>query len=593
MVRNPDLPASKFIEFLSSYGPGTTNGGLYDEKVVQFAHQCQTEPIQLDAVHVERIVQLLRETELVHIFVAGVAGDGKSYHLRKVWEKLCGDEQEWEKRDFPVAEIGLPSGEVRRVYFYKDLSAADSGKVEEIWDKIKSQDKKEVVVVACNHGRLLSQLRKLGEFDQDADELANDLEDVFFELKEDKKIGYGINIFDLSRIKQDKVFEEIVKSIAKHPKWADCEKKKCKFLEKCQFRRNVSHLWDANKDQPSIVTKRICSLLQLSALDKEHFPVRELLLLAVNSILGFVSKGTRRSSCLGNCHTIQSLNQDWGVEDSNPGEVNVFNNILGDNLSKKERKHNLIFRKLDSFGIGQYSSPFFDNLFLSGKESETFKEYFSSFPSPPGEIDEEENQDVRRSWNEWRCKSRRQLFFSWEEGHEESLWALTAYSHGFQFLNFLKNFGAKEDVNQEICCRLDRVMTGSSSSSGDAVRIATNGARSREPGGLLVEVAFTANSESIPGVWMSYKESREQVSVPVLNFKTKETVVEFELTPRRYEFLRGLAEGIVPASFTRQCQEEFYSLKTVLINAENKRKTSRQITIRLLDDKPVRIEISK
>ena len=88
MPRIPDLPASQLIRFLAAYGPDENNQNLFDENAQRASRINRIDSFDLEAKDVPKIVEVLKGDGPVSVLIAGVAGDGKSYHLRQVWKAL-------------------------------------------------------------------------------------------------------------------------------------------------------------------------------------------------------------------------------------------------------------------------------------------------------------------------------------------------------------------------------------------------------------------------------------------------------------------------------------------------------------------------
>ena len=541
MPRTADYPASKFIRFLSSYGPGTDNKGMFDENVNRLSKKYAVEPFQLTVEYEQKIVDLLRNEAAVSVLVAGEAGDGKTHLLHRDWLILKGDEEIWEESENPRLSIRLMDGRERNIVFVKDLTAWSSGS-ESLWKLIESaqQDPLFSIIIACNHGQILSQLKG----NDSSRGCCENLEEIFFQRELNKKINH-ISVFDLSRTSQDKRLEEIIKNIVTHEKWNVCVDENCKFVDQCPIRRNLRLLWNNKQNIPTVTTNRLCELVKIAGMDGNHFPIRELFLLVVNGILGNKTKGNDK---LGNCHVVKRILEDKGGSDEN--NINLFENIFGENLTEGVRFEKRIFRRLAFFEIGKYSDPYFDNLIF-------------------GEINIPLSRDNKEYRDKCIQKQRREKFFTWEGdfNREKKLWALSAYKHIPSYLSLVKGleeWGGEDEPDSVICQGLNRVMTGSSlQQTEDQIRIATNGANSKDPVGLYVVCAMDMKNK----VRIKFVEEGSD-STPVLIFENGSGVRKIDLYPRRYEFLACLASGCVPSAFSTQSQSEFYSLKSVLINDE-------------------------
>lgn len=588
MPRKPDLPASKLIRFLSSYGPDASNVNMFDEKVNLLSQRYHIPPFKLHTEYVERICELLRRPTPTGILVAGVAGDGKSYHLKQVWKSLGGDEALWNENGDKSLSIEIENGTVRQIEFITDLSAHDAN-FDEFWNKIQSSEDNPQIsfIIACNHGQILSRLREMPAFEA----LADKLEDTFFQCDTEKTIR-NLHIFDLSRTSQSAKLKEIIRLICTHAGWSACQEKSCPYLMQCPILRNLRRLWNYADSEPTQALRRLCQVVEIAGFDGNHFPIRELYLLAVNAILGASSL----SDTLANCHYVKRLAE--GLESK---DIDLYENLLGYNLSESHRKGKTLFRALGLFEIGCYSDRYFDELIVLGKSHPDpqirtlYEKYLGHLPSLPPQADEEQRQ---------RCieQARRILFFAWEEPHhEQNLWNLTAYRHAPQYLRMKAEAREDDQIEQPVIDGLNRIMTGSALTNGKLIKVSTNGADSRTPIGLLVVGKINADRD-YDGVASIVYNAKGADAVPELVFALgnqddEDGNICFALTPRRYEFLASLAEGYLSTSFSSQCQTEFYSLKARLVRATEKRakKRTKSVRLDLIDTSSIiiRIDLAK
>lgn len=580
MPRVADLPASNLLRFLLSYGPEESNLNLFDEKVAQSSKRYNIQPIELSVRHVLEIERLLLQPNPQHILIAGVAGDGKSYHLRQVWTRLGGSPEEWKIAEDLTLEIALPNGCRRKLLFIKDLSA-ELTPIGEVWSILQRNEMS--VVMACNHGQILSQLRAMKE--PEMEDFANKLEESFFNAQADNVID-RIHVFDLSRVSQADRLQEIIQKVAMHPGWQNCDNKACEFRSRCFIRQNLNALWDREADRPTIVAKRLCELVKLAGLNGNHFPIRELFMLVINAVFG-----TRRlrTGALGDCHFVQNKFKD--LKTVRDVKMDLFTNLLADNLADSQRaKKKEIFRHLSRFEVGAFGHPFFDDFILLGNEDPRpevralYQKYFCDLTRP------DETEDANRGAlsvvakaerAKWLVEARRRIFFNWNKKgpdgsiiHESELWSLTAYPHAAEYLRLLEDMRENGDVDQDIpnylISGLNRIMTGSTYSNANSIRLATNGADTRAPVGLLV-VGQIFTNVGFMGQASMKMSSYNADAVPVLQFRlnphSAEPPIAFHLTPHRYEFLVNLHEGVLPTSFSKQIQSEFYALKALLVRA--------------------------
>lgn len=622
MSRTPDLPASKLLQFFLSYGPEDSNVNLFDEKVVENAERYHIKPIELRVEYVQEIVELLQKREPCHVLVAGVAGDGKSYLLRQVWMQLGGSLEQWQTSGELDLAITLGDGSQRTISFIKDLSAGITS-IETLWRMFDAPNRR--VVMACNHGQILSKLRSLNT--PKATDFANALEETFFNARAKEEIESipPIRIFDLSRVSQKERLLEIIQKTATLPDWARCDDADsgCPFRSSCFFRNNLDQLWDRQTNQPTMVTERLCALVELAGLNGTHIPIRELFMLVVNAAFGLKRP---RSDEQGSCNFIRKkFRNDKSVLSIS---ADFFCNLLGNNLTEKVRERKEVFRHLADFEVGAFGHPYFDRLILLGKEDPRaeiralYDKYLGDLKRPPiMQLSSEEgqnrqygaaNEKAQRERAEWLTEARRRIFFRWDERsadgsvlHEKDLWSLTAYPHAADYLELVRESpenDAEEEIPSHLIGGLNRIMTGSASCVGtNAILLATNGADSRDPVGQLVVGKIPTSMDFSACEAVMVNPSSGVDTVPQLQFRLDtdpndpdKAPICFDLTPRRYEFLESLDKGMLPTSFSKQIQSEFYALKALLVRSSLSRhkKRGKHLKLYLIDEQsPITIKL--
>ena len=80
MHRNP------LIDFLRSYGPNAASDALYDEHVQAEAKKHGVKEITLSAPLVKTQLgeKVLKGNNPTNVILTGTAGDGKTYHIRRI-----------------------------------------------------------------------------------------------------------------------------------------------------------------------------------------------------------------------------------------------------------------------------------------------------------------------------------------------------------------------------------------------------------------------------------------------------------------------------------------------------------------------------
>lgn len=102
--------------------------------------------------------------------------------------------------------------------------------------------------------------------------------------------------------------------------------------------------------------------MKLARASRMHIPIRDLLLLGVNILLGDRQSGR----ILLTCRTAKNRADKEDYHLTNP-----YTNVFGMNLSGRQRQQYQVFNILEAFGIGRETNNKFDNLLIYGAYSDS------------------------------------------------------------------------------------------------------------------------------------------------------------------------------------------------------------------------------
>ncbi len=282
-VGDPSPPASAWVRFLRSYGPTSNNLTMFDEYVSAALGRAKVEPIQLSTPLLEAIIVHIESKAPGSILIAGTAGDGKTYHCRTLWIHLGGDPKVWSAKG-NIKELKLPDG--RTAVFIKDLSEFNGEEsdlpLQRLEKSVLGGNDSEIVVLATNHGQLLDRLRDLGKRQDRAHPLRKPLQERFLQAGPDPD---RLAVFDLSRTTSRKTFDEVARAVAGHPEWKSCTR--CSLAahgKTCPIDENRRRLLGENDGGQ--LARRLGDLVEIARLNGLHLPIRDLLALCSNMVLG-------------------------------------------------------------------------------------------------------------------------------------------------------------------------------------------------------------------------------------------------------------------------------------------------------------------
>jgi hypothetical protein len=224
MADNPLIP------FLSSYGSTATSDSLVDENVRIAVQRHGVKPIEAVAPRLERMQENFLGQSPVNLILTGTAGDGKTYHIRKFFlDVLSGSEDDWKTSGGRALAVPLSGG--RTLHVVKDLSEVkDSVKAEilpRLADSLSGEDAANVWLIAANDGQLLKFWRDASSNEEypepDRTRYGAIYTTVMEMLRDDAETDpqgrVSALVFNLSRLADDTVFNQIVDSVVEHEQW--------------------------------------------------------------------------------------------------------------------------------------------------------------------------------------------------------------------------------------------------------------------------------------------------------------------------------------------------------------------------------------
>ncbi|MGO6905953.1 hypothetical protein ACCS96_38095, partial [Rhizobium ruizarguesonis] len=276
--------------------------------------------------------------------------------------------------------------------------------------------------------------------------------------------------FNLSAVSCAKIIDLTLEAIIAHPGWAAAyaeEEVEGFFSEACPIRRNFEIL-----SSPQFKS-RLRQLFELMDLNELHTPIRRVLLLIANMLLGHPSAKDRLMSP----SDIRPF-----VRAGKAHIADIHQNLFGANLTSARRENLEIFEFLNRFGIGDETTNRIDNILVFGPSDETLRPYYESLVV--GAFSTQALDDLSALRNDYLERpdatqegehpflnslqaQRRAIFF--QIGDEQSddlrLWDLTVFRHAGEFLRDvvkpLRDVGkANRSITARLVNGLNRIFTG-------------------------------------------------------------------------------------------------------------------------------------
>ena len=437
----------------------------------------------------------------------------------------------------------------------------------------------EIFLIAANDGTLLESWRKLPQTEEVV--RARALFEELLVKERQEQAGVRLKFFNLSRANSAELFDRALTAFLAHPGWealrlqASAENEL--FGAKCPIRRNLDLLGS------ELVRGRLRALLELCDHNGLHVPVRQILLLLTNAVLGHPDV----KDCLMRPSDVPNI-----IAAGTVSKASVYNNIFGGNLPEIRRQDVTVFDYLERFQIGYETSSRVDNILIFGEGDENLGGYFDQlvaqdpfygadpryYAAKQQYIEgTDESGEQSQEFLQMLIGQRRGMFFKIGKTQEDelNLWELTVFKFAGEYLesvaSALKRGGVvKRPILSRLIKGLNRVFTGMLINSDRELFLATSGNNSQAKVSRILVERVSVDPNKGEKVTLQYDASTGSVRLRV--FFMPDLDVAFNLTLIRYEFLSRIAmEGALPASFSKECYEDLLALKSQLIAMHTKR----------------------
>jgi hypothetical protein len=588
------MSGNSWLKFLRHYGPIARNDNMYDETIQRSARRIGIAPIDFEHPMQSRILECFNAQVNVPVSVVltGTAGDGKTHLCRQVWDALGGKSEAWGS-DSPYLTLERPypgKQKTMKVHFIRDLSgwAPQQGTaweyekeqlLQKFCDSLFTPDANDMFLIAANDGQLVESWRRLKETET-VGRTRQVFEDLLVEDRQEQA-GVRLKFFNLSRTGSAELLDRALRAFLDHPGWQELKEgvpgENEAFGPKCPIRHNYELL------QVPLVRSRLRSLLELCDYNGLHVPIRQILLLLTNAILGHPDVKD---------HLMIANDVPKVIAAGTASKASLYNNVFGGNLSEIRRQGITIFDYLERFQIGYETSNRVDNILIFGEGDENLGAYFDEFVArdqfygadprfyaAKQEYIEgtDESEERPQTFLQLLISQRRGLFFKIPKDKELelSLWELTVFKFAGEYLDDViavlkRNSSVKRPILSRLVKGLNRIFTGMLINSDRELYLAMSGNYSQAKVSRILIERISVDPSKGEKVVLRYDPSNDRVLLSV--FFAPELQVDFNLTLIRYEFLSRIAlEGALPASFSKECYEDLLAFKSRLIAAHTKR----------------------
>ena len=560
---------SNFFKLLAAYAPTSQNKASYDEHVTRYAKRLGVDTINVDNGLFDKLFSTFINNPK-SIIISGSAGDGKTYLLRKLYEKLDGNKNNWRKNYIP--EISYKDYSIRFIKDFTEVEKKD--KVEILNGLYKSiyNKSKELYIIAANDGILTDILRDYLSKNQYFDKLLKLIEYYI----ENPQSGNYLTLLDLSQTSSANNFKLLLKEILTS---CDHYESDCSSLSNpdifCPIHSNIELL------KQSHIQKQLLTIIRTCDLNYNHITLRRLFMLIANMILG--NKGTKKifNSCEAAIEYYKTPNKKL--------DASFYNNIFADNLSKSKQAQSP-FKELRELRIGYETTNNIDNFILFGdfKDSTLYTEKlanpffdFNAFNGIKEDYLNKSQEDNIERVQEMLVFLRRHLFFSYETDIQWDDITITskdliAYEYSEKFysdvlLPLKNNLKVSKHIIKELALGLNRIFLGEllSKDGNDRLYIASSltGTISKLSSEILLPIVF--NQKNInQGIHLNLLNGFDDEYCKVnLDIELEgKTIAQLELDLHMFEFLERIADGILPTSFSVEYYERVLTFKSQIVN---------------------------
>lgn len=598
-----------WIRFLRQHGPLSRNDSMYDEQTHRIAQRLGVTPLSFEHPLERRLLAAFSADARcpTSVVLTGTAGDGKTNLCRKVWTHVGGDPAAWHPDEqYYIKPIRVGGRDVT-LHLISDLTALPEQ------DELGRYDTKatllqrlspatfdtasaDVFLIAANDGQLLEQWTRAGN--NEHTRAARDLfERLLVEDLPDTP-GVPLLFFNLSRQPCAQLLDLALDALLAHPAWQACydaAEQEGLFSHSCPIRRNYELLKDA------LVRSRLRSLFELCDHSDLHTPIRRIILLLSNALLGHPDVKDR----LMQAGDVRAL-----VSAGTTAKASLFTNVFGGNLTDTRRESLEIFEFLNRFRIGYETSNKIDNILIFGAADDSLRPLYDRLlvSDPFYGADEsyraaqaayiesaEEDENSAAVFLASLVAQRRRLFFTVPDELVDQLrlWDLTIFQYAGEYLDrVLYPLRQGAPVERAILSRLvrglNRVFTGLLANTDRDLLLATSLSYSGARVSQILEDRISVTPRLQERVALVLDNDRPTLAVHLATDVKR--ALGLNLT--RYEFLSRVAEGALPGSFSRECYEDILAFKSQVLGALAERRQAepaqgpQPLYLRLLDLDP-------
>lgn len=588
MIAVPNSNKSNWITFLRKYGPIPRNDNMYDETIQIALKKNKVEPLKFGTFYLHELINNFQSNFPKSVILTGTAGDGKTFCCREIWEQLGGTKEDWEREE-KIQSLSL-SISLKQLIVIKDLSELKSEeKIQLLPDIaeaiINPNDTNKVYLIAANDGQLIEAWNS-AENTPLIEKTRQLIETLLVEDQKEKP-SFNLLLYNLSRLNNEEIFSRILDAVLTHSGWDECNQcphqHATDIYQRCPIFENKTRL-EGNQDQ-QLMKRRIIDLLELLRHNEMHLPIRQLLLLIANLILGHPDAKDK----LLNCQQIPEI-----LAKNIAYRASIYSNLFGENLTDRKRNTTDVFIALRYFGIGTESSNKIDNMLIFGFNDTALKSDYEALVSNDNyygahkqfriaQKEYLENQDFQENRDNFLTMleaQRQRLFFTipCDRLAEFNLWELTNFHYAGEYLkivcrNLKNNQKLPKKIIYQLARGMNRVFTGLLANNQDELILATSGSYSQSRISRIFEEFISVSKNRGESITVQFNPDYNTPDLVIsLSSNPEIEPVKIRLNLTRYEYLNRVSEGALPTNFSQECYEDMLAFKTRILGQLKERR---------------------
>ena len=384
----------------------------------------------------------------------------------------------------------------------------------------------------------------------------------------------SVKMFNLSRGDPRKLLNRSVDALLAHTGWQACYDRRILsdpfFGKDCPVRRNYELL------ESKQVRERLEMLFSLCYYNGLHIPIRQILLLLANALLGHPDSPEG---------LMQADSTAVVLRKGTRSKASLYGNVFGQNLPEERRRDILIFDYLSRFRIGYETTNRIDGILIYGALQEEDRHNYERFvkadtfygadeayeSARDAYIDARDEDETRTNdFLQHLVRQRRGLFFRIpaDEADSLKLWDLTVFRFAGEYLEkVVRQLENRKSVPPKIIRRLikglNRVFTGMAAENVDELFLATGITSSYAGVSSLLQATVKRLSKG-SRINVVLKDGQPMLRVPIERTYGRDS--NFKLNLTRFEFLSRVAEGVLPGSFSNQLYVDVLDFKSRLLS---------------------------